>query len=273
MTTCGRRQVRGGSGGQPSPSDKVFVSRCRFAPFTSTSLYAPFAGTNNVDVVTGDTTFAFADGTTCYNPQNETNIVINPTNARNLVTSANDYRYSGPAAYSGFDAGRTWTDVQMFGWTVDTGGRGLFKKIQNVSDPVLAFAPNGTVYMVQVVYTFRFRTSKSEPVNNATASGVAVASSADGGVSWTAPHMVYFADAINFFEDKPWMTVGPDGTLYVTWTRFNQGPHGTGCLSSNIEMAISHTGGKTWSSVEQVSDAAHPSDQGSFPLVAPNGTP
>ncbi len=78
---------------RPDPSGKIFVSRCRFAPFsTSTTLYAPFAGTQTADAIVGDTTFPLANGTKCYNPQNESNIVINPTNANNVVTSANEYR-------------------------------------------------------------------------------------------------------------------------------------------------------------------------------------
>ncbi len=35
---------------RPDPSGKIFVSRCRFAPFSSTTtLYAPFAGTQTAD--------------------------------------------------------------------------------------------------------------------------------------------------------------------------------------------------------------------------------
>ena len=71
---------------RPDPSGKIFVSRCRFAPFSSaTALYAPFAGTQTADAIVGDTTFSFADGTKCFNPQNESNIVINPTNANNII--------------------------------------------------------------------------------------------------------------------------------------------------------------------------------------------
>ena len=43
---------------RPDPTGKVFVSRCRFAPFSnSTSLYTPFAGTQTTDAVVGDTRF------------------------------------------------------------------------------------------------------------------------------------------------------------------------------------------------------------------------
>src|SRR5215471_21317285 len=77
---------------QPDPNGLVFFSLCRRAPFTSTTLYAPFSGVN-ADAIVNDTTFPLVDGTLCYEPQNEQNIVVNPTNAQNVVTSANDYRF------------------------------------------------------------------------------------------------------------------------------------------------------------------------------------
>src|SRR5205823_13703735 len=40
----------------------------------------------------------------------------------------------------------------------------------------------------------------------------------------------------------------------------------------NIVMAASHDYGVSWSNPVQVSDAAHPFDQGSSPAVAPDGT-
>src|SRR5205807_3062343 len=76
----------------PDPNGLVFFSLCRRAPFTSTTLYSPFSS-GNVDAIVGDTTFPLVDGTQCYEPQNEQNIVVNPTNSQNIVTTANDYRY------------------------------------------------------------------------------------------------------------------------------------------------------------------------------------
>src|SRR5260370_42125228 len=109
---------------RPDPSGRFFVSRCRFAPFSSsTTLYAPFAGTQTADAIAGDTKFFFADGTSCYNPQNESNIVINPTNASNVVTSANEYRIDGDEVYVSMDEGKTFTDVVLPGRTGVTGAQ------------------------------------------------------------------------------------------------------------------------------------------------------
>src|SRR5216683_4930683 len=128
---------------RPDPNNLVFFSLCRRAPFTSTTLYAPFSGVN-ADAIVNDTTFTLVDGTTCYNPQNEQNIVINPTNGQNVVTSANDYRYGFRAyIYFSTDGGNTFSDVILPSWDPATGGSGLFKQVQAGGDPVLAFAPDG----------------------------------------------------------------------------------------------------------------------------------
>lgn len=249
---------------RPSANSQVFVSRCRFAPFsTSVSLYTPFAGTQTADAIVGDTTFSFADGTTCFNPQNESNIVINPTNSNNVVTSANEYRIDGDEVYVSMDAGKSFVDVVLPGRTGATGGKGVFARLGSCGDPVLAFASDGTLYYAGLACNFRA---------HSTASALSVSVSHDGGMTWGAPHMVTFTDPNEFFNDKDWITVGPDGTVYVTWTRFKS--HGTlkGFAGSPIMMKISHDGGKTWSGLIKVSDGSHPFNQGSQPQVAPDGT-
>ena len=248
----------------PDANRLVFFSRCRRAPFTSSTLYAPF-DSSNVDAIVGDTTFTLADGTTCYEPQNEQNIVINPINEHNVVTTSNDYRYGFQAQiYVSTDGGATFSDVLLPGWDTATGGQGLFTHVQAGGDPVLAFAPGGTLYYAALVYDFSFA--------NRTPSGVAVATSRDGGLTWNTPVMVHYESANNFFNDKEWIAAGPNGDVYVTWTLFNQGPHGAGYISSNIVISASHDYGVSWSDPVNVSDAAHPFDQGSSPAVAPDGT-
>src|SRR5713226_2986574 len=248
---------------RPDPNALVFFSLCRRAPFTSTTLYSPISGAN-VDAIVNDTKFTLVDGTQCYNPQNEQNIVINPTNNRNIVTSANDYRFGFQALiYFSTDGGSTFTDVLLPGWDSFSGAAGLFKHVQAGGDPVLAFAPDGTLYYSALVYEF---------LGNRTPSGVAVASSRDGGATWSAPVMVHYEDANTFFNDKEWIAAGAGGNVYVTWTlfKFNRGQGGY--ISSKIVEAVSRDHGATWSDPIAVSDSAHPFDQGSSPAVAPDGT-
>jgi hypothetical protein len=249
----------------PGVRSQILFSRCRKAPFNgSVNFYAPLAAPEH-DAIVGDTQFAFADGSTCYNPQNEQNIVINPSNSANIVTSANEYRINGHAVYYSTNGGSTWHNVILPGWTRDTGGSGLFGHLDSCGDPVLAFNADGSrLYYSGLVCNFdKFPRQIS---------GVAVAVSLDGGAHWDPPVMVTSAASGDFFQDKEWIGVGNDGTVYVTWTRFYQGPRGLGYIRSPIVMASSKTGGKSWSSVKQVSDDAHPYNQGSQVGMAPDGT-
>ena len=144
------------------------------------NVYDPLAAWEH-DVIVDDTDFAFADGTSCWNPQNEQNIVINPTNNDNIVTSANDYRYEFRCfVYVTMDGGDTWQNVALPGWSVPTGAKGNFKSGGCGGDPVLAFGPDGTLYFAGLTYFF-----DQFPAHQA--SGVAVASSKDGGLTWTRP--------------------------------------------------------------------------------------
>ncbi|MGE5072689.1 MAG: sialidase family protein, partial [Anaerolineae bacterium] len=194
----------------PNAANQIYFSRCRFAPFAgNVNFYAPFAG-NVSDAIVGDQTYDYPDGTKCYAPQNETNFVINPANPNNVLASANEgVRNDGAIVFSSMDGGRTWTNSVLHGWTYDTGGQGVFARLYTCGDPSLAAAPDGTVYFAGLVCNTN-RVSFS--------SGIAVSSSHDGGLTWGPPVMVSFSNAV--LNDKEWLAVGPDGTVYVAWARF-----------------------------------------------------
>jgi len=248
----------------PQSGTQSLFSRCRRPPFSGTvGLYDPIASPE-FDAIVNDTAFSFADGSSCYNPQNEQNIVINPADTQNVVTSANEYRDNVHAIYYSRDGGHSWINVFLPGWTRSSGGSGDFSHLDSCGDPVLAFSPNGQrLYYSGLVCNFdKFPR---------TMSGVAIAVSTDGGASWSAPTMVDYRASGDFFNDKEWITAGPGNTVYVTWTKFYLGPRGLGYLRSPIVMASSSNGGKSWSSVKAVSDDAHPFNQGSQVAVAPDG--
>lgn len=244
------------------------VALCRSAPFNTTGAYAP---TTNIDAIVGDAVNnSGASNLGCRTPQNETSIAVDPSNPMHLVAGANDYRVccdftalndSTAWAYTSFDGGATWTNVQVPGLTAETGGQGQFTKTDSAGDPALTIGPDGTVYYANIVF------SRVSP-----ASGVAVSVSHDGGLTWDQPNMVTWLKAGNFFNDKEFITAGPNGKVVVTWTRYYQGPQGASYLQSPIVMAISNDGGHTWNNQGRpVSDAAHPFDSGSIPLYGPDG--
>src|SRR5256885_15338652 len=94
--------------GHPQSAAQSLFSRCRRPPFNATvSLYSPITAPG-IDAIVNDTAFGFADGSSCYNPQYEQNIVINPANAQNVVTSSNEYRVNLHAVYYSRDGGQHW---------------------------------------------------------------------------------------------------------------------------------------------------------------------
>jgi hypothetical protein len=254
---------------QPLDTPLAAAGLCRSNPFSTTGAYAPLG--TNVDAIVGDATnnSGFSNRG-CTTPQNETTIAVNPTNTQNLVAGANDYRvccdFTGlndatGGAYFSKDGGKTWGNVQLPSLTAETGAAGQLMKVDSAGDPVVAFAPDGTAYYANIVF------SRVSP-----ASGIVMSTSADGGATWSQPNVVAYTDAGNFLNDKVWMTAGPNGKVVVTWTRFNLGPKGASYLESPIVGAFSKDGGKTWNRQSfPISDAAHPFDQGSQVRFGPDG--
>ena len=261
--------AQGGDDETLDDPDPAAAGVCRSSLFNTGNPYAP---TSNVDVITGDVinNSGFSSNG-CYTAQNETTVAVNPTNPQNVVAGTNDYRVCCDAdglndgtgwAYYSMNGGATWSNVQVPGLTVETGGKGNFKRTDAAGDPALAFGPDGTLYYANIVFA-----------RDTFASGIAVSISKNGGATWSAPTMVSYTDAGNYFLDKEWIAAGPNGSVVLTWTRFNLGPHGAGYNASPIVMALSKDKGHSWNRTgSPVSDPTRPYNQGSMPAFASDGT-
>ncbi|HZY70418.1 MAG TPA: fibronectin type III domain-containing protein [Thermoplasmata archaeon] len=137
-------------------------------------------------------------------------------------------------------------------------------------DPAIALAPNGTVYVA-----FMHNSGKG-PFPE-------VAWSWNHGLSF-AGNASAFRPNVSAFQDRDFLAVAPDGTLYLTWDYSPIGsPDTVGCVVSescyfvrgayNILLVRSSTGGRNWSNPVAV-DPEYP--WGAAPagplVVTPNGT-
>lgn len=135
------------------------------------------------------------------------------------------------------DHGATWTSAPL--------PRSVFAafdplgRMGNSGDSVLAFAPDGALYLAGVAVDGFSLSPEVGTLHDLT---VFLTRSRDGGATWEPAlfHQRGYAP-YGLMQDKPWLTVGPDGTLHYAWTEF------TGLFSSTIRYARSTDDGATWS--------------------------
>lgn len=208
------------------------------------------------DVPIGPNVLCNQDPTTAA--QNEPSIAVNPADPNHIIATANDYRLlADPSAehdvrvgyYVSFDGGNTWP------------GDGIIdiSTIPNASasgDPAIAIHDIHNVYFSYITFS-----------RSTIAGGVAVSKSTDGGLTWLAPVVIAWNSATEF-QDKDYLAVDTtgsiyDGNVYITWTRFaNDAP---------IYFSRSTDGGVTFSEPFQISDPSYDSNQGSLPVIGPDG--
>lgn len=143
----------------------------------------------NADQINGDQFVLAGTQLGCDTAQNETTIAVNPSNPRNLVAGANDYRVFNTRegrndgagyAYTSFNGGRSWLNVPLPHLTYQTGATGLLSNMDSAGDPAVAFGPHNTVYYANLVFS---------RLNGA--SGIVVSKSTDGGRTWGEPSIVH----------------------------------------------------------------------------------
>lgn len=238
------------------------------------------------------------------NKQNESPMAVNPLDANNAISGANDEKLEPnctPAAGSGGssscpfapgintsgvyvtqDGGATWSQ-QILNWSSS--------KLTSDGDPVVAFGPkpdgkggfsydNGArAYFGSLAGSPNFGPNKEL---------LAVSSSDDKGTSWSKPVVATNRQSPVSFNDKIslWVDNNPDspyfGNVYVAWTLFtgnfppaSYGRESNVYLPEPIMLSRSTDGGKTFSNPVKLTPAHNNGvvggRQGSVIRSTPNG--
>ena len=162
--------------------------------------------------------------------QTEVSVAFDPANELNLFAASNETLESEIRVYTSTDAGRTWSSRRGPLHSIDTCAWG---------DPSVAVGPNGRQY---VAFTEKSVCTRGPDL----APYLVVASRSGPTGKWVTRRLT--RPAVKFgFDDKPALTVGRDGRVYVAWSRLLGPAYQTTVLSSSGD------GGKTWSPPQPVS--------------------
>lgn len=189
------------------------------------------------------------EATTTNERGNEVTVDVNPLDPLNIVAGAKDYteeHTGGQCVWDGVyvtkDGGQTWLNYNIPGspWLLVT-NRDKFELGPSsnywcATDPVVRFAPDGTLYYSVMNYQGDPVTASKlgkeqtcglpgQPlgctgVNDFAFNRVAqiVYVSTDGGESFDYGTVVDVGSFPVNFHDRQWIDVGPDGNVYVAWT-------------------------------------------------------
>src|SRR5213080_1253737 len=215
--------------------------------------------------------------------QDETPIAVNPRNANNILTGANDFNLNDGRAYNvSFDGGRTWSPTLPNGFipglTLFTNdpavpGTGSY---EIAGDPAVAFGPDGTAYFACQAFSVTSPFPIALFVNRST----------DGGLTWAdgvhqKPVQVSAWNGNGKsrggngqFPDHDAMTVDDNpgspfyGSVYVTWVQFSglQGTH------SPVLVAFSRDGARSFSQPVKVTQGPVRNNQDARIVIGPDGT-
>lgn len=192
----------------------------------------------------------------------EPDVAVSPINPNIAVAAAHDCRFADGGAVDvsyawTHDGGQTWHHAPLPGITKAAGGTW-----DRASDPVIAFGPDGSVYISVL------------DISQNCPSGVSVSRSTDGGATFGPPVLAHYSANCNYSDDKNYLIVDTGrhsryrGRLYQFWTPFLGGSFGTG---SQQVVRWSDDHGRTWSRTVALTPPGIYT-QNSQPMIEPDGT-
>ena len=171
---------------------------------------------------------------------------MDPRHPNHLVGVWQQDRWSndgarGIVAGVSFNGGRTWRTVVIPGLTLVSGG-----SYQRTSDPWVAFAPNGTVYVTSVPFNQEEQGGQS---------AVSVNKSTDGGLSWSNPVLLIQDPSPLIQTDKDSITTDPRRSrfAYAVWEQLEIPPALVG-FRGPAQFARTTNGGRTWEPARTIYD-------------------
>lgn len=194
----------------------------------------------------------------------EPDVAVSPVDPRIAVAAAHDGRYPDGGAVDisyawTHDGGKTWHHAALPGVTKAAGG-----SWDRASDPVLAFGPDGSVYLSVL------------DVSLNCPSGVTVSRSTDGGRTFGPPMVAHYSDSCNYSDDKNFLVVDNGrysphrGRLYQFWTPFLYDAAGNNTGAVQV-VRWSDDQGRSWGPIVNLTQDGTFS-QNSNGMVLPDGT-
>ena len=182
-------------------------------------------------------------------------IAINPLNPDVLAAGANINCF-----YRSSNGGTTWTESQMVSSNLGVWG-----------DPVVLYDSLGNLYYSHL----------SNPISGWWIDRIVVQKSTNNGQTWNGGVGIYQGIQPQA-QDKEWLAVDHTrspyrGTIYATWTEFDDYGSSSASDSSRIRFSKSTNQGITWSNSLVISDVSgncidsDNTTEGAVPAVGPNG--
>jgi len=194
----------------------------------------------------------------------EPDVAVSPFNPNIQVAVAHDCRFADAGAVDisyawTHDGGAHWHHAPLPKLTKAVGGAW-----DRASDPVVAFGPDGTVYISALA------------ISLGCPSGVTVSRSTNGGRTFSRPVLVHKSTKCTSLDDKDWLVVDTQptspfyGRVYVFWTAFLSGSSGQ---ITGVPQVVRWSGdhGRHWSATHRVTPKTA-STQNSQPMIRPDGT-